>query len=142
MTANDQIEQIKQLKARYFRYLDTKQWDAWRECFTEDFTGLYEGPHPDIEFGSRSEFIDSNRQILESVVTVHQGHTPEITLNDDDNATGIWAMYDRVEMPGAGFEGWGHYHEVYRRVNREWRIARIHLTRIKVSPLPDVPDSD
>ena len=30
------IEQIKQLKARYFRLLDTKDWDAFAELFTDD----------------------------------------------------------------------------------------------------------
>ena len=32
-----EIEAIKQLKARYCRYLDTKQWGDWRGLFTEDF---------------------------------------------------------------------------------------------------------
>jgi hypothetical protein len=30
------IEQIKQLKARYFRLMDTKDWVAWRDLFTDD----------------------------------------------------------------------------------------------------------
>ena len=30
------IEEIKRLKARYFRLMDTKQWDAWGEVFTRD----------------------------------------------------------------------------------------------------------
>ena len=30
------IEQIKQLKARYFRLLDAKDWDAFAELFTDD----------------------------------------------------------------------------------------------------------
>ncbi len=30
------IEQIKQLKARYFRLLDTKDWDAFADRFTDD----------------------------------------------------------------------------------------------------------
>lgn len=32
-----EIEAIKQLKARYCRFLDTKQWDDWRALFTDDF---------------------------------------------------------------------------------------------------------
>ena len=32
-----EIESIKQLKARYCRYLDTKDWPAWRTVFTDDF---------------------------------------------------------------------------------------------------------
>ena len=30
------IEQIKQLKARYFRYIDSKDWDSFAQLFTED----------------------------------------------------------------------------------------------------------
>ncbi len=30
------IEQIKQLKARYFRLMDTKDWVGWRDLFTDD----------------------------------------------------------------------------------------------------------
>jgi 3-phenylpropionate/cinnamic acid dioxygenase small subunit len=29
------LEQIKQLKARYFRFVDTKRWQEWGELFTE-----------------------------------------------------------------------------------------------------------
>ncbi|MEH6548524.1 MAG: nuclear transport factor 2 family protein [Pseudomonadales bacterium] len=28
-----EIERIKILKARYFRLLDCKLWDQWKECF-------------------------------------------------------------------------------------------------------------
>ena len=31
---------IETLKAKYFRLLDTKDWDGWRALFTDDFTGL------------------------------------------------------------------------------------------------------
>ena len=34
MQALDEIEAIKQLKARYFRLMDTKQWDAFGEVFS------------------------------------------------------------------------------------------------------------
>jgi len=133
------IEEIKALKARYFRFLDCKQWEQWQECFSEDFTALYEGPHPDIEFASREELIAENRRILADVLTVHHGHSPEITLTSTETARGIWAMYDRVELPGAGFEGWGHYHEKYRKIDGQWKISRIHLTRLKISSLQRGP---
>ena len=35
----DELEAIRQLKARYFRFMDTKDWDAWRELFTDDVLG-------------------------------------------------------------------------------------------------------
>ena len=31
------IEAIRQLKARYCRFLDNKDWAAWRTIFTDDF---------------------------------------------------------------------------------------------------------
>ena len=31
-----QVENIKQLKARYFRFVDSKQWDALRGVFTDN----------------------------------------------------------------------------------------------------------
>jgi len=31
-----EIEQIRQLKARYFRAMDQKNWDEWESVFTED----------------------------------------------------------------------------------------------------------
>lgn len=34
-----EIESIKQLKARYCRLLDAKDWAAWREIFADDFLG-------------------------------------------------------------------------------------------------------
>ena len=30
------IEAIKQLKARYFRLMDTKRWEEWGDVFTKD----------------------------------------------------------------------------------------------------------
>ena len=30
-------------KARDFRLMDQKQWDEWREVFTEDVTAVYQG---------------------------------------------------------------------------------------------------
>lgn len=33
-----ELESIKRLKARYFRCLDTKDWEGWLSVFTEDAT--------------------------------------------------------------------------------------------------------
>ena len=38
-----EIEAIKQLKSRYFRLMDTQQFDDWHTCFTDDVTATYEG---------------------------------------------------------------------------------------------------
>jgi hypothetical protein len=131
-----EIEAIKQLKARYFRLLDTKQWDAWRELFSGDFEADVDGGgvHPTVHFASPEEMVASNRELLAEAVTVHHGHMPEIALTGPDTATGVWAMMDIVTL-GAGFRGYGHYHEEYVKQDGRWRIRRLRLTRLQMMPL-------
>jgi hypothetical protein len=131
-----EIEAIKQLKARYFRLLDTKQWDAWREVFSDDFTAEVDGgsAHPTVRFASPEEMVARNRKILAEAPTVHHGHMPEITVTGPDSATGIWAMMDIVKL-GAGFRGYGHYHEEYVKRAGRWQIRRLKLTRLALMPL-------
>ena len=130
------IESIKQLKARYFRTLDTKAWDEFRLVFTPDITIDVDGNH----FEGRDGFVEQLSAILTGVSTVHHGHMPEITITGPDEATGIWAMMDYLTFPGTGpahgFRGYGHYHETYRRLDGEWLIARLRLDRLRIDPLP------
>ena len=136
------IEEIKQLKAKYFRYMDTKQWDRMlEEVFAPD--AVFEGTHQ--PFKSGAEFVNANRVHLGPAKTVHQGHMPEIRLLGRDRARGIWALHDWVEYPEVhrdgpnagqrGFTGFGHYLEEYRKPAGGWRIARLRLTRIRRDPL-------
>jgi hypothetical protein len=141
----EDIEAIKQLKARYFRLMDTKQWDRWREQFTDDCR--YDGtsrPYPGPD-----EFVAGTRGRLEEAITVHQGHMPEIVLTGPDTARGIWSMFDWVEFPeirdtgrgvNRGFTGYGHYEEEYRRVDGTWKISLLRLTRLKVNPILRDPE--
>ena len=122
------IESIKQLKARYFRTLDTKAWDDFRLVFTPDITIDVDGNH----FEGRDSFVEQLSGILTGVTTVHHGHMPEITIAGPDEATGIWAMYDYIVRPDRQAEGYGHYHESYECDDAgEWHIASIRLTRIR-----------
>jgi hypothetical protein len=142
------IENIKQLKAAYFRTMDTKAWDEFRELFTVDvmvdsseaFTPLDATGEP-IEVGlprcapdqklcvwGVDDFIRMQHRHLEGISTVHHGHMPEITIISDDEANGVWAMEDKLRWPeGQGtvreLHGYGHYQERYRKVDGRWRIA-------------------
>ncbi|MBM3133434.1 MAG: nuclear transport factor 2 family protein, partial [Chloroflexi bacterium] len=125
-------EEIKRLKARYFRLLDTKRWDEWGDLFTEDLVATYEGPHPEIRYEGRADIVARMRDVLADAVTVHHGHMPEIELTSANTATGTWAMFDYVQIPGFTFRGYGHYEEEYVKEGGKWRIKRLRLTRIRV----------
>jgi hypothetical protein len=131
MGALDEIEAIKQLKARYFRLMDTKQWDQWADVFTEDAI-VAASPDPNETFHGRADIVRRVSSVLRNATTVHHGHMPEIQLTGADTATGIWAMYDFVDMPQLVLHGWGHYHEEYARQDGTWRIRRLRLTRLRL----------
>jgi hypothetical protein len=130
----DDLEALKQLKARYFRLMDTKQWQAWGELFTAD-AEMRSSPDPDERFVGREEIVSKVSGYLADAVTVHHGHMPEIEIRGD-TASGIWAMYDYVEMPKLVLRGWGHYHEEYVRDAGGWRIRRSRLTRLRLQLEP------
>ena len=128
----DDIEAIKQLKARYFRMMDTKDWDGMREVFADDVLIDTTDSGGRVVAGA-DEFMAGLREILEDVLTVHHGHMPEIELTSATTATGVWSMEDMLRWPnGSELHGFGHYHETYEKVDGEWRIASCTLTRLRV----------
>ena len=127
----DDIEAIKQLKARYFRLMDVKDWDGMREVFADDVYIDTTDSGGRVVQGA-DDFMAGLRSLLADVVTVHHGHMPEIELTSDTTATGIWALQDLLRWPdGRELYGYGHYHEEYEKVDGRWRIKRMTLTRLR-----------
>ncbi|HEX3899441.1 MAG TPA: nuclear transport factor 2 family protein [Mycobacteriales bacterium] len=128
----DDIEAIRRLKARYFRSMDTKDWSAMRQVFTDDVVIDTSEAGGGVVSGAE-EFIVFLQQTLADAVTVHQGHMPEIDLTSDTTATGIWALNDIVIWPnGMRLDGYGHYNETYEKAADGWRIKTSKLTRLHI----------
>ena len=135
------IEDIKQLKARYFRCMDTKDWDGFAGVFAPDAAMdmasemRVETDHDGITRGNH-EIAAFVRSFIDDVVTVHHGHMPEIEVTSPTTATGTWAMEDKLRWPEGSplqtMHGYGHYHETYAKVDGEWRIATLQLSRLRV----------
>ena len=152
------IEEIKTLKARYFRTLDAKDWPAYLAVFTPDaiidsteaytptdkdgrpivFDGVVP-PAPNPEWhsvGDPARFIADLAKTLDGVITTHHGHMPEIEFTSATTASGIWAMEDMLRWPkGAAIRdmhGYGHYRETYEKLPQGWRIKTLKLTRLRV----------
>ena len=129
--AVDDVEAIKQVKARYFRLMDTKDWDGMRQVFADDaYIDTTDAGGRIVE--GADEFMRGLRELLADVVTVHHGHMPEIELTSPTTATGIWAMEDWLLWPGnRDMHGAGHYHEEYEKVDGLWYIKKMTLTRLR-----------
>jgi hypothetical protein len=133
------IEDIKALKARYCRFVDYKEWDKFELLFVHDAT--FEAPEDGLALvaGAR-EFTEHARASHEGCVAIHQCHTPDLQILASDSATGVWAMQDTLRweegaVTAHGYKqiiGWGYYHETYRKIGNDWRIATLKLTRLRL----------
>ena len=139
----EMIEQIKELKARYFRFMDCKQWHELESLFMPDV--VIDMRHGGASYdeamlydGGARRYIETVAPILQDMITVHHGHMPEITLTSPTSAAGIWAMEDKLWAPEGHPIGWrhlhgyGHYHETYERSDDRWRIRTIRLSRLHI----------
>ena len=130
---SDDIEEIKKLKARYFRLMDTKDWDGLAGVFTEDVVIDVTGEGGGVT-NSVSEYIPFLRSAIGDVVTVHHGHMPEIELTSPTTAEGTWALEDQLWWPEGAplshMHGFGHYHETYEKRGGSWRIKSMTITRL------------
>lgn len=136
------IEAIKTLKARYFRMIDTRNLAELRACFAPDLIADFRMVTGTLDNSGLTHgveaYIDKVAPILDEVTIVHHGHMAEIQILSANAATGIWAMEDKTwsrsgsSLPFAMIHGYGHYHEHYVRLNGDWRISEIKLTRLRV----------
>lgn len=139
----EDVEAIKQLKARYFRCMDTKDWTGFEAVFATDAVFESTSPGKEVTRGA-SAIVKWVRAALGEAVTVHHGHMPEIELTSPTTASGVWAMEDLIWWPAASpiawpaigpaaqLHGYGHYHETYIKDDHGiWRIATVELTRIR-----------
>lgn len=131
-------EAIRQLKYAYLRHLDLKEWDAVASLFTPDVVSTYsDGKHSYNGRDAVMEFLSSALG-HKRIVTKHQVHHPEITLNETLTAArGIWYLTDAVintvsRDPAKHFliAGTAFYDERYVKTDDGWRIAAIGYRRV------------
>lgn len=132
------LEDLKSLKARYFRCVDTKDWNGFEAVFAPDAQFDISDDVPGCIITGAAKIRETASVPLTGCVSVHHGHCPEITLTSDNTATGIWPMEDMLRWedgsaaPIRGLHGYGHYHETYERIGGRWVIKTLKLKRLRV----------
>jgi hypothetical protein len=144
------VEEIRQLKARYFRCVDTKDWEQLALVFAPDvkfdrttgtrlrdpWTGVWNPPLPELPLivSGRDEVVRMVRAATEDIHTVHHGFMPEIDILSESAALGVWAMSDELRDRDCRLivRGSGHYHETYERAASGWAIKAVRLTRLSL----------
>jgi hypothetical protein len=149
--ANDMF-QITNLKARYFRLCDSKKFEELNKVLDEnavvDLTGAisrdeFESFDPKIRrlfslgdglkldgLGNISRFYSF---ALGDMLTVHFGHTPEIKLTSASTARGSWVLedvaFDRLPPHRKVRRGFGMYLDQYEKKD-EWKIVESFVSLV------------
>ncbi len=139
------IEEIKRLKYRYFRCFDTADVEGIRDVFHPDVTLSVVGGVYKFKLEGRDAYLKMVREGAHAeMITLHQGHHPEIDVISDEEARGIWYLQDSVwefrrkmHITGAAF-----YRERYLKRDGRWTIKDIEFERIHeiVDPIEEAPN--
>ena len=135
-----EIEAIKQLKARYQRAVDTKDWELMRSVLAPDARSIYsDGKYAYEGRDAIVEFLADPRGLGNpEIVSMHHAHTPEIELTSETTAKGKWYLEDFVitALPsdwapnGTVMHGTGIYLDEYVKLDGAWFIKETGYERI------------
>ncbi len=138
----EDIEAIKQLKARYCRAMDTRDWLALASCYTEDTYIDLTGEEALAGFREPicgiKAVVASIRDALGDGKCIHVTFLPEITFESDDQAKGVWGLkYSTWQPAGSSLpilHGFAYSHDEYARIGGRWLIRSIALDIVWSDP--------
>ena len=126
-----ELEQIKRLKARYYRLQDENRWDEWAALFTDDCE-ISDPIEHDVLYRSGASIAARTADLAGASVRNHRGTMPDLELVDDRNATGVWALFCATGFeptdgsPPQRVDIFGYYTDEYRKGDDgHWRIRRM-----------------
>ncbi len=120
-----EVYAIQQLKHRYLRCLDTKDWDGMRSCLADDCHATYGGGARELDGADAVLAFLTESMSSFGMLTSHRCTQPEIELTGPGEAQGRWALEDVVihQDFGVTIHGASFYEDRYRKVGGEWKIA-------------------
>lgn len=138
------IEQIKQLKHRYIRYMTEERYDDMRDILTTDVEVSYsDGQYVFDDIEKLIPFLKSGMVQTNGNIVYWMAGMPEITLEDETHATGIWAFYHYHlgTNNGEANEMFAYYRDEYRKEGDQWRINKTGYTTVidRIIDRKDVP---
>lgn len=127
------LEEIRTLKHRYFRCIDTANLRELGELFTEDVRVDYRGGAYRVQLQGRDQMLEFLANSFNAdVLARHHGHMPEIQLTGNDSAEGTWYLEDIFMSLSRRDCTWGTalYRDRYVRVGGVWKITQTEYDRV------------
>ncbi len=126
LQALEDINAIKELKARYLRACDRKQPDVMRDCFIEKGAVIEADNFP--SFNDREGWVAVFTELAvnnPNVMDMHHGQNPQISLTSPDSASGVWDLnFCQVNVKERTVVNLaGEYRDEYVRRDGRWWIS-------------------
>lgn len=135
-------EQIRRMKFRYMRAIDTHDLEIMRDVFCEDCRSWF-GNGTYSNEGKANVLGFFERLLVPGFISSHIAVHSEIDLHSEDAASAIWRVEDTCHFiepypTGLAFpveefrllQGAGHYYDEYVRIEGAWKIKSSGYVRI------------
>lgn len=135
------IQEIKDLKARYFLACDQKRHEDVRDCFAEGEVVIEYGRIG--SFSHRDDMVEVFQRLAcqEHMVEMHHAQNSQITIHSADTASAVWGLYYYLidTKHKTCTQLGGSYDDEYIRVEGRWQISKTvyHLTSTQVMDISD-----
>lgn len=131
------LEDIKLLRAKYCRSIDSHNFDRLYDVLTEDFlldmspTGKVLGTEVKPISGRETVIGMMHKAFAPLEMLLHIVTIPEIEFQDETHATGVWRQETfiketRADLPGLGL-AYATVFDTYRKEPEGWRIASVKV---------------
>ena len=137
------IEEIRNLKHKYFRAIDMADYELLSTIFTDDITVDYRGGTYRWQASGKDEIITSMKYSFhDQTCAMHTGHHPEIEIIDGKNASGLWYLHDIFYNFNENIitQGTALYKDKYVYQDSKWLIQFSEYDRISESIVPIAKD--
>lgn len=133
-------QSIAQKKARYGRYVDTKQWAKLQKIILPDARLNFWDIHGNVviagkvplSFRSCKAFTDFFSLYLEKAETLHMFGPGDLEQISADEIKAVWSMEDQICLKSTNLmeiRGGGYYHETWKLKGGEWYLQSLDLKR-------------
>ena len=122
----EDIEAIKQLKAKYLHSCDTKDIEGIRDCFSNNEIVIDYGAIG--SFSDRDSFLEVFQAMAcnEYTIDMHHGQNSQITWIDAKKASASWDLYfHQINTETKNLTQLsGSYSDEYEKQNDQWVIVK------------------
>ncbi len=129
------VQAIKELKSKYFRALDTKNWDELETTMTPNISTAYSNGK--LVFHGPKEITNYFKESMpDTEIPLHQGHNPVVWFESDTVAYGKWYLQDNLIFAegnpycGTQIQGSAIYTDKYVKVDGQWLIEDTGYLRV------------